>query len=97
MGESGITVKSLTAISEVISLSLDFPQVQEITAISDITSDFQLDIYISELWLDPSLRYADMSPCTQVVIVQQIIGAIYIPHFIEGKQNLSLNNELLKQ
>jgi hypothetical protein len=37
--------------------------VQEITTISDITSDFQLDIYISEMWLDPSLDYSWMEPC----------------------------------
>jgi len=30
--------------------------VQEITSLSDITSDFQLDIYISEMWLDRELR-----------------------------------------
>ncbi|KAI6222353.1 hypothetical protein M3Y99_01507100 [Aphelenchoides fujianensis] len=37
--------------------------VQEITTISDITSDFQLDIYISEMWMDPALDYAWMEPC----------------------------------
>uniref|UniRef100_A0A9J2PV68 Neurotransmitter-gated ion-channel ligand-binding domain-containing protein n=1 Tax=Ascaris lumbricoides TaxID=6252 RepID=A0A9J2PV68_ASCLU len=37
--------------------------VQEITTISDITSDFQLDIYISEMWLDPALDYSWMEPC----------------------------------
>ncbi|VDN07332.1 unnamed protein product [Thelazia callipaeda] len=37
--------------------------VQEITTVSDITSDFQLDIYISEMWLDPALDYSWMQPC----------------------------------
>uniref|UniRef100_A0A1I7X756 Ligand-gated ion channel 50 n=1 Tax=Heterorhabditis bacteriophora TaxID=37862 RepID=A0A1I7X756_HETBA len=37
--------------------------VQEITTISDITSDFQLDIYISEMWLDPALDYSRLNPC----------------------------------
>ncbi|KAI6235920.1 hypothetical protein M3Y95_00102500 [Aphelenchoides besseyi] len=37
--------------------------VQEITTISDITSDFQLDIYISEMWSDPALDYGWMEPC----------------------------------
>ncbi|KRX68159.1 Ligand-gated ion channel 50 [Trichinella nativa] len=49
--------------------------VQEITSISDITSDFNIDLYVSELWLDPALSYSHMNPC---------------------KQNLSLNNEILK-
>ncbi|CAJ0599297.1 unnamed protein product [Cylicocyclus nassatus] len=37
--------------------------VQEITTISDITSDFQLDIYISEMWSDPALDYSALNPC----------------------------------
>uniref|UniRef100_A0A0N4UZ96 Ligand-gated ion channel 50 n=1 Tax=Enterobius vermicularis TaxID=51028 RepID=A0A0N4UZ96_ENTVE len=37
--------------------------IQEITTISDITSDFQLDIYISETWQDPALTYAELMPC----------------------------------
>lgn len=37
--------------------------VQEITTISDITSDFQLDIYIYETWHDPALDYSLMNPC----------------------------------
>uniref|UniRef100_A0A0N5AHQ4 Ligand-gated ion channel 50 n=1 Tax=Syphacia muris TaxID=451379 RepID=A0A0N5AHQ4_9BILA len=37
--------------------------IQEITTISDITSDFQLDIYISETWQDPALTYSELSPC----------------------------------
>ncbi|CAI5444325.1 unnamed protein product [Caenorhabditis angaria] len=37
--------------------------VQEITTISDITSDFQLDIYIYETWHDPALDYAALAPC----------------------------------
>lgn len=61
--------------------------VQEITTISDITSDFQvsilfiplilkLDAYVSEQWMDPALRYSDMNPC---------------------KRNLSLNSYLLEK
>lgn len=36
--------------------------VQEITTISDITSDFLVDIYISEKWLDPGLVYEYFRP-----------------------------------
>lgn len=36
--------------------------VQEITTISDITSDFLVDIYISEKWLDPGLTYEFFRP-----------------------------------
>src|SRR5256885_500900 len=36
--------------------------IQEITTVSDITSDFEMDIYISETWLDPALSYYHMNP-----------------------------------
>jgi len=31
--------------------------VQEITSVSEISSDFEIDIYINELWFDPALRF----------------------------------------
>uniref|UniRef100_A0A915DV41 Uncharacterized protein n=1 Tax=Ditylenchus dipsaci TaxID=166011 RepID=A0A915DV41_9BILA len=47
--------------------------VQEITTISDITSDFQLDIYISEMWLDPALDYSWMEPCKYNLSLNSIL------------------------
>ncbi|GMS89739.1 hypothetical protein PENTCL1PPCAC_11914 [Pristionchus entomophagus] len=47
--------------------------VQEITTISDITSDFQLDIYISEMWLDPALDYAGLNPCKYNLSLNSIL------------------------
>jgi cation transporter family protein len=47
--------------------------VQEITTISDITSDFQLDIYISEMWMDPSLDYSWMEPCKYNLSLNSIL------------------------
>lgn len=34
--------------------------VQEITSVSEISSDFEIDIYINELWFDPALRFDHM-------------------------------------
>jgi hypothetical protein len=39
--------------------------VQSIAGINDITADFQLDIYISEYWRDPLLKYDYMEPCNR--------------------------------
>ncbi|CAD5219929.1 unnamed protein product [Bursaphelenchus xylophilus] len=47
--------------------------VQEITTISDITSDFQLDIYISEMWNDPSLDYSWMEPCKHNLSLNSVL------------------------
>ncbi|MFH4981826.1 hypothetical protein AB6A40_008535 [Gnathostoma spinigerum] len=37
--------------------------VQEVSKIIEITSEFELDIYVTEKWIDPSLRYDHLSPC----------------------------------
>jgi len=37
--------------------------VQEVSKIIEITSEFELDIYVTEQWLDPSLDYSHMNPC----------------------------------
>ena len=47
--------------------------VQEITTISDITSDFQLDIYISEMWRDQALDYSWMEPCKYNLSLNSIL------------------------
>uniref|UniRef100_A0AAF5DI20 Neurotransmitter-gated ion-channel ligand-binding domain-containing protein n=1 Tax=Strongyloides stercoralis TaxID=6248 RepID=A0AAF5DI20_STRER len=46
---------------------------QEITAVSDSTQDFQLDLYISETWLDPSLNYEWMGPCKQNLSLNSVV------------------------
>uniref|UniRef100_A0A1I7UR67 Neur_chan_LBD domain-containing protein n=1 Tax=Caenorhabditis tropicalis TaxID=1561998 RepID=A0A1I7UR67_9PELO len=37
--------------------------VQEVSKIIEITSEFELDIYVTERWTDPSLAYAHLNPC----------------------------------
>lgn len=37
--------------------------VQEISKINELTSEFELDIYITETWLDPLLAFAHLGPC----------------------------------
>lgn len=36
---------------------------QEVNSVNEMTSDFDMDIYVTELWLDEALRYDDMNPC----------------------------------
>lgn len=36
---------------------------QEVNSVNEITSDFDMDIYVTELWIDKALRYEDMNPC----------------------------------
>lgn len=37
--------------------------VQEVNAVNEITSDFDMDIYVTELWMDDALRYEHLNPC----------------------------------
>ncbi|VDN88097.1 unnamed protein product [Brugia pahangi] len=37
--------------------------VQEVNSVNEMTSDFDMDIYVTELWIDKALRYDDMNPC----------------------------------
>ncbi|MCP9263271.1 Ligand-gated ion channel 50 [Dirofilaria immitis] len=37
--------------------------VQEVNSVNEITSDFDMDIYVTELWVDKALKYYDMNPC----------------------------------
>uniref|UniRef100_A0A7I4Z396 Ligand-gated ion channel 50 n=1 Tax=Haemonchus contortus TaxID=6289 RepID=A0A7I4Z396_HAECO len=37
--------------------------VQEVTSVSELTQDFEIDLYMNEYWTDPGLAYAILNPC----------------------------------
>ncbi|VDK48417.1 unnamed protein product [Cylicostephanus goldi] len=37
--------------------------IQAITSVDELTNDFDMDIYITERWLDPALNFENLSPC----------------------------------
>ncbi|KAK6108044.1 Neurotransmitter-gated ion-channel ligand binding domain family protein [Brugia pahangi] len=37
--------------------------IQSITSINEITNDFEMEIYINEMWLDPALNFESHNPC----------------------------------
>ena len=47
--------------------------VQEVTSVSEITQDFEIDLYINEMWDDPSLRYQQMNPCKHNLSLNHMI------------------------
>lgn len=62
--------------------------VQEITTISEATNDFEMDIYINELWMDPALNFAALNPCKQnLTLNHQVLERIWTPNscFINSK------------
>uniref|UniRef100_A0A0N4ZEI1 Ligand-gated ion channel 50 n=1 Tax=Parastrongyloides trichosuri TaxID=131310 RepID=A0A0N4ZEI1_PARTI len=61
---------------------------QEITSVSDATQDFQLDLYISETWLDPALNFEYLNPCKHnISFKSNILKTIWTPNscFINSK------------
>ncbi|KJH40667.1 Neurotransmitter-gated ion-channel ligand binding domain protein [Dictyocaulus viviparus] len=37
--------------------------VQEVTSVSELTQDFEIDLYMNEYWTDPGLAYEILNPC----------------------------------
>ncbi|TMS36261.1 hypothetical protein L596_003470 [Steinernema carpocapsae] len=37
--------------------------VQEVTSVSELTQDFEIDLYVNEFWEDPALAYEALRPC----------------------------------
>uniref|UniRef100_A0A915PIN5 Uncharacterized protein n=1 Tax=Setaria digitata TaxID=48799 RepID=A0A915PIN5_9BILA len=50
------------AVETGVDVAVEF-WVQAITSINEITNDFEMEIYINEMWLDPALNFEHLSPC----------------------------------
>lgn len=37
--------------------------VQEVSSVSELTQDFEIDLYLNEIWNDPQLSYDHLNPC----------------------------------
>lgn len=63
--------------------------VQEVSKIIEISSEFELDIYVTEQWRDESLSFGDLSPCKQNISLDggEIIKRLWTPSscFINSK------------
>uniref|UniRef100_A0A914RWW0 Neurotransmitter-gated ion-channel ligand-binding domain-containing protein n=1 Tax=Parascaris equorum TaxID=6256 RepID=A0A914RWW0_PAREQ len=63
--------------------------VQEVSKIIEITSEFELDIYVTEKWIDPSLAYDHLNPCKRIISVDggKVLPQIWSPHacFVNSK------------
>lgn len=54
--------------------------IQEIASLSEISSDFELDLFYSEIWLDPMLNFSNFSACkTNVTLKPEFRERIWRP------------------
>uniref|UniRef100_A0AC35UIQ5 Neur_chan_LBD domain-containing protein n=1 Tax=Rhabditophanes sp. KR3021 TaxID=114890 RepID=A0AC35UIQ5_9BILA len=62
--------------------------IQEISSISEITNDFEMDIYINEMWHDEGLNFEHLSPCKHNLSLNgQVLDRLWSPQgvFINSK------------
>ncbi|CAA94228.1 Acetylcholine-gated chloride channel subunit acc-2 [Caenorhabditis elegans] len=62
--------------------------IQAITSIDELTNDFDMDIYITETWLDPALNFQTMTPCKgNLSLNHQVLDRLWTPNscFINSK------------
>ncbi|CAJ0560893.1 unnamed protein product, partial [Mesorhabditis spiculigera] len=62
--------------------------IQAIESINEITNDFEMDIYINEMWMDPALKFEHLNPCKQnLSLSYQVFDRLWTPNscFINSK------------
>ncbi|CAJ0601705.1 unnamed protein product [Cylicocyclus nassatus] len=62
--------------------------IQAINSIDEMTNDFDMDIYITERWLDPALNFEKLSPCKgNLSLSHQVLDRMWTPNscFINSK------------
>ena len=62
--------------------------IQEINSLSASKAELDMDLYLSESWLDPSLRFEHMHPCRQnLSLPHEMLYRIWTPNtaFINSK------------
>lgn len=67
---------------------LNFYWVQEVSAVSELTQDFEIDLYINEFWEDPALVFDYMNPCkNNISFDDKVLQKLWIPNtcFINSK------------
>ncbi|KAK6051620.1 hypothetical protein COOONC_10875 [Cooperia oncophora] len=63
-----------------VKVSVQF-WINTITSINEITNDFEMDIYINEMWLDPALNFENLSPCKHNLSLSHQVGAFVLRVF----------------
>uniref|UniRef100_A0A7E5A244 Neurotransmitter-gated ion-channel ligand binding domain protein n=1 Tax=Panagrellus redivivus TaxID=6233 RepID=A0A7E5A244_PANRE len=63
-----------------IEVTVEF-WIQEISAISELTSDFDMDIYVNELWYDKNLNFSDIFACNDNITLDHAgLSKVWMPN-----------------
>ncbi|KAI6191605.1 Cation transporter family protein [Aphelenchoides bicaudatus] len=64
---------------------------QEITSVNERTSDFEAELYLSEIWMDNALNYEDFHPCrNNLTLSYEILDKIWKPNTVFINSKLAL-------
>uniref|UniRef100_A0A0N5AWG8 Ligand-gated ion channel 50 n=1 Tax=Syphacia muris TaxID=451379 RepID=A0A0N5AWG8_9BILA len=78
---------SLPSLQTGVDVFVEF-WIQDITSINEITNDFEMDIYINEMWMDPALKFDQFSACKEnLSLKHQVLERLWTPNscFINSK------------
>ncbi|VDP11428.1 unnamed protein product [Onchocerca flexuosa] len=68
------------AVETGVDVAVEF-WVQAITSINEITNDFEMEIYINEMWLDPALNFEHLTPCKDnLSLNHQVLDRLWTPN-----------------
>ncbi|CAO4378856.1 unnamed protein product [Caenorhabditis nigoni] len=70
-----------------ITVSVEF-WIQEISSISEMTNDFEMEIYINEMWTDPNLKFSHLGACkANLTLDEQTLNKLWKPNtcFVNSK------------
>ncbi|CAL2042367.1 unnamed protein product [Caenorhabditis brenneri] len=70
-----------------ITVSVEF-WIQEINSISEMTNDFELELFINEMWTDPNLEFSHLGACkANLTLDQQTLTKLWTPNtcFVNSK------------
>lgn len=63
--------------------------VQEVSRLLEVTSEFELDVYGNDIWMDKTLAYAEYNPCKGAIflIAEKFLPKIWYPNscFVNSK------------
>lgn len=71
--------KSILPYSGGVEVEVEM-HIQDITSLSELTSDFELDVLFSSIWMDPHLSFENMRTCeTNLTLDLNYLRRIWLP------------------